>query len=79
MQRRLVHRGDQEFVVGTEGDAEMRAGPFQKFRLRRHVGKPQRHAVVMRDRQPQALWRERQPADGRGHVEGFSLALPLRT
>ena len=32
MQRRLVHRGDQELVVGAEGDAEMRARPFQKFR-----------------------------------------------
>ena len=75
MQRRLVHRGDQEFVVGAEGDGEMRAGPFQKFRLRRHVGKPQRHAVVMRDRHAQAFRRERQPADGRGRIEGFLLAL----
>ena len=42
---------------------------------RRHVGKPQGHAVVMRDRKPQALWRERQPADGRGHLERFLLVL----
>ena len=57
----------------------MRAGPFQEFRLRRHVGKPQRHAVVMRDGNAQALWRKRQSTDGRGHVEGFVFALPLRT
>ena len=71
VQRRLVHRGDEKLVVRAEHDAEMRAGPFQEFRLRRHVGKPQRHAVVMRDREPQALRRERQPADGRGHVEAI--------
>ena len=75
VQRRLMHGGDEEFVVGAEGDGEMRAGPFQKFRLRRHVGKPQRHAVVMGDRYAQSLGRERKPADGRGRIETFFLAL----
>ncbi len=73
MQRRLMHCGDQKLVVRAEHDAEMRPGPLQKFRLRRHVGKPQGHAVIMRDREPQAFWRKRQPADRRGHVEGFLL------
>ena len=78
MQRRLVHGGDQKLVVGAERDAEMRAGPFQQLRRRGHVRKPQRHAVVMRDREPQALRRERKPADGRGHLERFLLALAAR-
>src|SRR3954470_19734186 len=31
VQRRLMHRCDQEFVIRAEGDAEMRAGPGQEF------------------------------------------------
>ena len=43
--------------------------------FRGHVGKPQRHAIVMCNGHPQALRRKRQPADGRRHVEGFHFAL----
>ena len=77
VQRRLVHRGDQELVVRAEHHAEMRAGPFQDLRASRHVGKPQRHAVVMRDRKPHAFRCERQPADGRRDFEEFLLALSV--
>ena len=35
MQRRLMHRGHQKLVVGAEGDAEMRARPFENFGLGR--------------------------------------------
>src|SRR5258705_9386 len=76
MQRRLVHRGDEKLIVRTENNAEMRSRPFQNFGLRRHVGKPQRRAVIMRDRKAQALRRECQSADGRGHLERFFLGLP---
>ncbi len=75
MQRRLVHRGDQKLVVQAEDDAEMRARPFQNLRIGRHIGKPQRHAVVMRDREPHAFRRERKPADRRRRIEEFLLAL----
>ncbi len=53
----------------------MRAGPFQEFRIRGHVGKPQRHTIVMCDGDAQSLRRESEPADGRRHVEGFHFAL----
>ena len=43
--------------------------------VRRHVGKPQRHAVVMGDRKPQALRRKGEATDRRGHIEGLVLAL----
>ena len=75
VQCRLVHRSHQKLVVGTEGDGVMRAGPGQEFGRSFHVGKPQGHAVVMRDREPQAFRREGKPADGRGHVERFLLGL----
>ncbi len=75
MQRGLVHRRHQEAVVGAEGDAEMRALPFEDFGLRAHVGKPQRHAVVMRDHKPHALGREGKPADSGRRVERLLLAL----
>ena len=71
----LVHRGDQEFVVRAEGDGEMRAGPGQEFRRGRHVGKPQRRTVVVRDREPQALRRKRKPTNGRGHLDRLLLGL----
>src|SRR5439155_18289719 len=75
MQCRLVHGRDDEFVVRAEGDGKVRAGPFQKFRLRRYVGKPQRHAVVMGDRYAQALWREGQSADRRWRIKALIIAL----
>src|SRR5664279_10996 len=49
VQHRLLHGGDQEFAVRAERRAEMRALPFQRFRLSRGIGKPKRGAVVMRD------------------------------
>ena len=70
-----MHRGDEELVVGAEADSEMRSRPFQPFRRRRHVGKPQRHAVVMRDRQPQSFRRESQTADSGFHLVRLLLAL----
>ena len=70
VQRRLLHGGDQESSVGADGDAEMRALPFERLGRRLCAfGKPERHAVVMRDREPKALRREGEPADGRGHLE----------
>ena len=75
MHRRLVHHGHQELVVRAEGDAEMRAGPFQEFRLRRHVGKPQRHTVVMGNREAQALGRKGETTHRRRHIEGLFFAL----
>ena len=55
----------------------MRAFPFQEFRLRAHVGKPQRHAVVMRDREPHALGRKRQTAHRRRHIQRFLIAFRI--
>ena len=74
VQRRLLHRGDQKTPIGREQRAEMRALPGERLGLRIRVRKPERRAVVMRDREPQALRREGKPAHGRGH---FKLSLAL--
>ena len=75
VQRRLLHGGDQEAPVGTEGDGEMRALPLQRLGRGLGVRKPQRRAVVVRDREPEALRREGEPADGRGRRRALLLAL----
>ena len=61
--------------VWAEHNAEVRAGPFQPLRRRNHVRKPQRHAVVVGEREPQALRRECKRADARRRLERLVLAL----
>ena len=74
VQHRLLHGGDEEAAVRADRGAEMRALPFELFRRRpRGVGKPQRGAVVVRDRQPKALRQESEPADGRRRFEFAQL------
>ena len=75
VQRRLLHGGDQELAVRAEGDVVVRALPLQHLGRGLRVRKPQRHAVVVGDGEPQPLGREGKPADGRGHVERARLAL----
>ena len=53
----------------------VRALPFQQLRSRLGVRKPHRHAVVVGDREPDAFRRKCQAADGRGHLDGFRIAL----
>ena len=52
--------------------------PFEPFRRRlRRIRKPQRRPVVVRDREPKALWQKGEAADGRGCLE-FAQVLRLR-
>ncbi len=75
VQRRLLHHGDHEAAVRADGDAEMRALPFELLRGGAGgVGKPERAAVVMRDGQAEAFRRKRQPGDRRGRFECALLA-----
>ena len=66
---------------GLKVDGEMRALPFEPLRRGAwRVGKPERDAVVMRDREPQALWarrRARATVDGASRLRGSPL--PVRT
>src|SRR3569832_1456607 len=75
MQGRLLHRRHHEAAIGTEADAEMRALPFEEFRLGGGVGKPERHAIVMRDRETEALRREGETRDCRWRFERARLTL----
>ena len=71
VQRRLLHGGDEELPSGL--NITSRCEPFQASisGAACAFGKPQRHAAVVRDREPQALRREREPADARRQVERF--------
>ena len=55
----------------------MRALPFQHFGLGLRIRKPERGAVVMRDREPKALRREGEPARGRRQFERLRFALAV--
>ena len=79
VQRRLLHGGDQELAVRADGRAEMRALPFELSGVALRVRKPERDAVVVGDREPKALRRERQSADGRGRLERCARARPCRS
>ena len=58
---------------------EMRALPFQRLGIGLGIGKPERRAVVVRDREAEALGRERERADGREPRPATSRApLPAR-
>ena len=67
--------GDEEASVRAERHVEMRALPGECLRRGLRVRKPERHAAVVRDRDAQALRREREPAGARRQVERFHLAL----
>ena len=69
VQRRLLHRRHHELAVRAEGDVVVRALPLQQLGRGLRVRKPHRHAVVMGDREPHALRREGQPADGGLHLD----------
>src|ERR1019366_8530504 len=76
MQRGLLHGGDDEFAVGTDGDAEMRALPFEILRGRTgRIGKPERGAVVVRDGETKAFRRESKPRHRRWRFERAQRAL----
>ena len=64
VQRRLLHRRDQKFAVGTDRDADD-ASPSIRALLGASaaIGKPQRHAVVMRDGEAESLRQEGEAAD----------------
>ena len=75
VQHRLLHGGDQEFAVRAKGDAQMRALPDQRLRLGAgRVGKPERGAVVMRDRKPKTFRRKGEPRDCGSCIERPHLA-----
>ena len=65
----------RNWPFGLKVDVEVRALPFEHFGRGLRVRKPQRHAVVVRDREPEALRREGQPADRRRHLDRARLAL----
>ena len=65
----------RNWPFGLNGDVMVRALPLQHLGRGLRVRKPQRHAVVVGDGEPHALRRERQPADGGGHLERARLAL----
>ena len=65
----------RKLAVRAEHHVEMRALPGEHLGRGLGVGKPERHAAVMRDREPQAFRREGEPADARRQVERLDLAL----
>src|SRR6202158_2721671 len=68
--------GARDLVSRAKNTPDVRPPPYQTSGLRRNVGNPHRHAVIMRDRKPQALRRECKAADGREHVKRFFLNPP---
>src|ERR1700741_1009479 len=70
MQHRLLHGGHQEAAVGAYLRAKMRALPFELLRRGAgRIGKPERSAVVMGDREAKTLGEESEPANGRWRLE----------
>ena len=67
----------RNWPFGLNGGVMVRALPFQEFRRGLRVRKPHRHAVVVGDREPHALRREGEPADGGLHLDATS-ARPCR-
>ncbi|TDM81553.1 hypothetical protein CEE95_14765, partial [Lactobacillus crispatus] len=68
---------DEDLVIRAGGSRGMRAGPCREFGIGGHVGKPRRHAVVMRDRAPQPRRCDRPPAGGRRRRGRVFLALGI--
>src|SRR5262245_63075264 len=66
----LLHGRDQKFSIRADRYSEMRSLPFEPFGLSAgRVRKPERGAVVMRDRKTEAFRQKAKSGNGRGRLK----------
>ena len=61
----FLHGGDQKFSIRADRYPEMGALPFEPLGLSAgRVRKPERRAVVVRNRKTESLWKKAKACDG---------------